>query len=73
MPHVDFSIIHEEGAVTIVRSKATGQKKATVSGQSMKVQCFDSDQIDRIFHYQELLTKRNESKKESFIKKILHL
>ncbi len=67
---IDFSIIHENGKVSIVRNKTAAQERASVESKSMRVQCFDSNQVDRIFHYQEILSERNKQCKESSIRKL---
>ena len=60
MAQVDFKIVQKDGDVTIVRECKSAQKRAAIGGQSIKVQCFDSRQIDRIFRYQELQSARGE-------------
>ncbi len=60
MAQVDFKIVQKDGDVTIVRECKSAQKRAAIAGQSIKVQCFDSRQIDRIFRYQELQSARGE-------------
>lgn len=53
MAQKDFKIINDNGKVSIVRYKTANGSKVTQTGQSMRVMCFDSDQIDRIFSIQE--------------------
>lgn len=62
MAQVDFKIVQKDGDVTIVRKTTSAQKRAAVAGQCIKVQCFDSQQIDRIFRYQELQSAHGENK-----------
>lgn len=73
MAQSDFSIIHDKGNVSFVRNQTTAQRRASVGGQSIKVQCFDSAQVDKIFHYQERGIRSVEQPKSSSIKKIFHL
>lgn len=69
MVKVDFTIVQDGGEVTIVRNKTAGQKRAAVEEKSIRVQCFDSKQIDRIFRYQEIQSVRTETTKGcSFLK-----
>ena len=65
MVKVDFTIVQDGGEVTIVRNKTAGQKRAAVEEKSIRVQCFDSKQID----YQEIQSVRTETTKGcSFLK-----
>ncbi|MDO5526477.1 MAG: hypothetical protein Q4F85_10395 [Prevotella sp.] len=70
MAQVDFKIVHKDGDVTIVRNATAAQKRSAVERQSIKVQCFDSRQIDRIFRYQEILSEHGDNK-GSMLKKFL--
>lgn len=67
MAKVDFSIVHDKGEVTIVRNKTAGQRHAEIKSKSIRVQCFDSKQIDRIFRYQELQSAKTEPTKGTSI------
>lgn len=69
MAQSDFSIIHDKGNVSFVRNQTTAQRRASVGGQSIKVQCFDSAQVDKIFRYQERGIRSVEQPKSSSIKK----
>lgn len=62
MSQVDFKIVHKDGDVTIVRNATAAQKRSAVARQSIKVQCFDSRQIDRIFRYQEIQSEHGDHK-----------
>lgn len=71
MAQVDFKIVHKDGDVTIVRNVSAAQKRSAVASQSIKVQCFDSRQIDRIFRYQEIQSEHgdhNGSMRKKFFK-----
>jgi len=72
MTKSDFSIIHDNGKVTFVRNQSVAQKKASVGSQSIRVQCFESAQVERVFHYQEREIQRVDQSKKSGIKKIFH-
>lgn len=53
MKKMDFKVVKEGHVVSIVRVKSMEQRDRTQSTQRMRVFCFDSAQIDRIFHIQE--------------------
>ena len=69
MAQVDFKIVHKDGNVTIVRNTTSAQKRSVKTSRSIKVQCFDSQQIDRIFRYQEIQSKRD-GHQDSILKKL---
>lgn len=71
MAYLDFKIVQKDGDVTIVRNEKIAQKQSTISSQSIRVQCFDAAQIDRIFRYQENGSQQSETKHVSVLKKIL--
>ena len=48
-----FKFIHEGGEVSIVRERGTNSKNSSHPVQRIKVMCFDSAQVDRIFSIQE--------------------
>lgn len=53
MSQKDFKIINESGKVSVVRIKGSTGSKHIQTGQRIRVMCFDSAQIDRIFKIQE--------------------
>lgn len=71
MAHLDFKVEHKNGNVSFVRKETPAQKRSSVPGQSIRVQCFDAEQVDRIFRYQENNIQVRESKHISVLKKIL--
>ena len=48
-----FKYVREGGEVSIVREKPTQAKSGAQTAQRLRVMCFDSAQIDRIFQIQE--------------------
>lgn len=57
-----FKFVREGGEVSIVREKPSQAKSGAQTTQRLRVMCFDSAQIDRIFSLQEN-SVRNLSKK----------
>jgi len=57
-----FKFIREGGEITIVRERGANSKNNSYPIQRIKVMCFDSAQVDRIFSLQENSIK-NYSKK----------
>lgn len=53
MSKKDFQIVNDNGRVSIVRTSSSASNKHALTGQKMRVMCFDSAQIDRIFSIQE--------------------
>ena len=53
MSKKDFQIVNDNGRVSIVRTSSSASNKHVLTGQKMRVMCFDSAQIDRIFSIQE--------------------
>ena len=62
MKNNGFKFVREHGEVSIVRERASTTKSNTQPTQRIKVMCFDSAQIDRIFRIQEN-SIRNTSRK----------
>lgn len=48
-----FKIIREGGEISIVRERVANSKNNSYPVQRIKVMCFDSAQVDRIFSIQE--------------------
>lgn len=48
-----FKFVCEGGEVSIVRERGANSKHSSHPVQSIKVMCFDSAQVDRIFSLQE--------------------
>lgn len=53
MKKMDFKVIKEGHDVSIVRVKSSTQRDSAQPVQRMRVICFDSAQVDRIFQIQE--------------------
>jgi hypothetical protein len=53
MKKMDFKVVKEGHDVSIVRVKSSAQRDSAHSTQRMRVICFDSAQVDRIFQIQE--------------------
>ena len=51
--NLNFEFVNDNGDISIVRHKSASRKKSVQVVQRMKVMCFDSAQIDRIFKIQE--------------------
>lgn len=50
---MNFKIIREGKDVTIVRTKSSAKQVGTTSVQRVKVMCFESERVERIFRIQE--------------------
>lgn len=72
----DFKIEYINGEVKIVRQynkRSSTAKHKHVNFQSIRVQCFDSNQVDRIMKFQQIENERRimrESNSTSVISKI---
>ena len=53
MKKVGFKVVREGHDVSIVRVKSTTHRDSAYPTQRMRVMCFDSEQVDRIFQIQE--------------------
>ena len=73
MNPVDFSIVYDEGDVAIIRNKSVSRRETNASEQRIRVQCFNSDQVERIFRYQEMQNIKNNPVKTHLINRLFGL
>lgn len=62
MSQKNFKIVNDNGKVSIVRSKTASGSNPIQNGQRIRVMCFDSARIDRIFSIQENAAKIHSQK-----------